>query len=205
MNGPLRRGYLPVRLAGCHLLRSSSLQSRIPTQARHGVPRSAINNVRPAFAAQARDWENLQCRAVRSFVVRYFTLGVEHRCNISFIDSARRHTVTSRRHSRDSSAAIAASMLIALPLLACAAAALKTSPFPQNYGDFTLSKIPRQRQKAQPSELKITENVVQLTRARSGTSLSSTFVHAMRRFGRSRVSRVAVGDGMSGSSMVVAC
>ncbi|EME49653.1 hypothetical protein DOTSEDRAFT_49872 [Dothistroma septosporum NZE10] len=84
-------------------------------------------------------------------------------------------------------------MLIVLPLLACAATALRSAPFPQNYGDYTVSRIPRQRQKAQPSELKITENVVELTRARSGRSLSSTIVHSMRQFGRSRVSRVANG------------
>ncbi|KAF2159236.1 hypothetical protein M409DRAFT_71135 [Zasmidium cellare ATCC 36951] len=67
--------------------------------------------------------------------------------------------------------------MLALLLLVCAATALKApSSLPRQYGNFTLNRLQRTRTKlAEPSELKVTQNVVNLTRADTAVSVSSTY------------------------------
>ncbi|KAM3419477.1 hypothetical protein BST61_g5403 [Cercospora zeina] len=83
-------------------------------------------------------------------------------------------------------------MVLLILLFAYAASALRLHGLrPTAINDrFTISRIPRARSKAdvRHTELKVTENVVSLTR-KDATSLSSMYVQAMR--GRRGVSRVA--------------
>ncbi|KAK4507681.1 hypothetical protein PRZ48_001416 [Zasmidium cellare] len=66
--------------------------------------------------------------------------------------------------------------MLAFLLLVCAATALKApSSLPRQYGDFTFSRLQKSRTKlAEPSELKVTTNVVNLRKA-DVASVSSTY------------------------------
>lgn len=82
--------------------------------------------------------------------------------------------------------------MLVLSLLFNAAAALKAgSSLPLEIGPYTIGRLEKSNKAAaELSELSVTNNVLTLERAPSGSSISSTFVQAMRQHGRGGVARL---------------